>query len=555
MNRFRSLAAVLVVTASACSSHTGGVLPHPGTGSPASAKLSIIVPRPSAATASNRRQPKYVSPSSAQLVVKVNDGPATTYGLTAQSPGCGVAVGTFSCSFSIAAPAGRDVFELTIEDTAGNALSENTVTAILTPGQSTPLSVTLAGVPAAVQLVPGMNAHVEGSATPAWHAPGLIPEPIEAEPLDADGNIIIGPGAPKITGVAVTTGSAYAMVKSAGTNDPAAYILTPVGGGAGGQTVTVSATAQGVALNDGTTTPPITTSTNFTFTPALLVATANQVNVYSAETGNQVEAYPVCASCYGAQFTSGVAGDSNGDVYIALTGVGSGSSKSSQVFYFPAGATAATTSFNSSNGVSDVRALALGKDGTLYVANGNNGPGHSPNFIEIPKGATTPSVTITGGINVPVSIGVDGSGNVYVADTAPVYDGSGNSVGSINVYGAGAQSAPSRTITSSSWSPTNVAVDAAGDFYVTDAMNFVVDYFAAGSTSPTYTLNAAHFGDIDGSAGLLLDPSGALWVSILPALNDIVTEKFDASQLPSNLLLVLTISGVGTGGNYLAWIP
>jgi hypothetical protein len=133
------------------------------------------------------RRPNYVSPSSANLIVTVNGGAPATYGLTTQSPGCAMQNGKQTCSFSVAAPAGVDALALSVTDGAGNVLSHNVVTATIAAGVATPVALTLNGVPASVAIVPGTGAKIDGTSAP-YHFPGLFPQPVEVEPLDADGN-------------------------------------------------------------------------------------------------------------------------------------------------------------------------------------------------------------------------------------------------------------------------------------------------------------------------------------------------------------------------------
>lgn len=548
MHRYRYLAAALVLATSACSSHGGsGMLPQAASGTspvtPSSGKtaaaLSIKVPRPSAAS-SNRRRPMYVSPSSTQLAVGVNSAKPTTYGLTPQSPGCSVQATTLSCTFSVAAPAGQDAFTLTLEDSAGNALSKNTVSAKLTAGQSTPVNVTLAGIPVAVRVVAAAGSHVEGTGSPSWHLPGMTAETVEAQPLDADGNVIIGQGAPAITQVSVTSGNAFATVVSANkASDPEAYVLTPTGGSAAGQTVTVSATAQGVTLNDGTTSAPISTSTNFTFTPAIAVGSGPFIAIYSVETGNLITQF--CVVCTAIAPVTAMVGDSNGGLYVAATG-SILFSRTSTILIYPPGATSPASSLTTNNGIGNVQSLAIDKNGTLYVGSGRVIRGNSASIKEFPKGATAASVTITGGVTVPTGLGVDGSGNVYSVDN-----------GSVNIYGPGSQTMPAQTITDPSFvQPAGIAVDSTGNFYVSDPGNATLDYFSQGSASVTNLLSDSSFSNWGVSGILMFDPSGNLWTAIP---NQTELERLTGSSLPGSVSPGNFITNVQGVDPYLAWIP
>jgi hypothetical protein len=505
-----------------------------------SAKLSVIVPQANAITpASGRRRPKYISPSSAQLQVAVNQGTPVSYGLTPSSPGCSVISGSLSCTFSIAAASGNDSFSLSLLDAAGAVLSRNVVNATLAAGVSTPINVTLAGVPASVVAAPGPGAGIEGSANPAFHVPGLFPQPIELEALDADGNVIIGPGAPTIAAPAVSTGTAYASVASAQSTDPNAYVLTPVAG-AGGQTITITASAQSIPLSDGTTSSPVSSSTNFTFTPAIAVASGLWVNTYSVETGNQIGQMFVCSGTCGLALANAIVADGNGNLYVSYVQF-TGFSPTHSVAKFPAGATKPSVVLGSSNGVTGSVALALDKTGMLYVANAGSGFGFhhtQPSVTEYAPGATSPTYKITGlSLTGPQGIAVTPSGQVYVT----------NSDGTIPVYGSGNQTTSLQTLTDPSLSnPDAILVDAAGGIYTIDATNNDIAYFAPGATSVTNTLTYADFAN--SPFAMMFDPSGNLWV----AVNNVnATHEFSATALPSNLSLTNSLNAAGR----LAWIP
>jgi hypothetical protein len=532
--------------ASACSSHGTDALPMsastPAAGHTAgtAAALSIVVPSAKgSATASTVRRPQYVSPSSSQLQVAVNGGTASTYGLTPATPGCSVVSGNLTCTFSIAAPPGTDAFTLTLTDSSGSVLSKNIVNATLTAGASTPVDVTLAGIPASVRAVPAANAGIEGSATPSYHIPGLLPQNIELQALDADGNVIIGPGAPAIGAPTVSSGSAYATVASAHTTDPNAYIITPAVG-AGGQTVSITASAQSIPLNDGSTSAPVSTSTNFTYTPAIAVASGFFVNIYSVETGKQVGQFKACPGNCGTVIANGIATDPSGNIYASYSLIG-GISIGHGVTEFLAGTTTPSRVLGSANGVTGPGPIAVDQNGMLYVGNAASGffPHRTAASIaEFAPGATTPKYKITGSSIVNLQgLAVDASGKVYLAQSS-----------SITVYGPGNQTVALQTISDPSLgSPNAIAFDAASGMYVIDHANHDIAYFASGSTSVTNTLTYADFANIPNS--LMFDPSGNLWVTVP---NTGAIHQFAAGSLPGSLSLSQNLL---VAAPYIAWVP
>jgi hypothetical protein len=533
-------AGVVALALSACGGRSGALPPASAVTATATkappaatgAKLTVVIPHP--VSGSTARRPAYVSPSSAQLLVAVNGGSTTTYGLSASSPGCTVVQSNVTCAFQIAAGAGNDAFALTIEDAAGNILSRNVVNAKLAAGVATPVNVTLDGIPASVVAVPGTGSTIEDTATPAYHVPGLLPQSIELEALDADGNVIVGPGSPTIGAPSISQGSAYATIVSKNSTDPNAYLLKATGGSAGGQTVTVSATGQSIPLNDGSQSAPVSSTTNFLFTPAIAVVAGVLVEEYSLETGNEIGQFNVCPGACATTIANAAASDANGDLWVSYVGI-AGIQEAYTVEEFASYATSPTLVLS---GITGSDGIAVGSNGMVYVANQAAGffhNRHAASITEYVAGATTPTRTISGAaLTGPVAIGVDASGNVYLA----------NSDGTIPVYAAGA-STPTTTLSDPSLvQPSAMAVDPAGDLYVFDYANDDIAYFPAGSTSVTQTLTDPSFSNVGGS--IALDPAGDLMV----CLNNEI-EILAAGSLPNAVVVTSYINATGSP----AWIP
>lgn len=547
MQRLRFLAALALTAATACSSHGGTAVTPPAVAAGSSpvttsgtrAQLTVVVPQAGAAKSSSSvRRPRYVSPSSANLVVAVNGGTPSTYGLTPQSPGCAVQNGKLTCSFSVPAPAGLDSLALNVTDGAGNVLSRNVVTATIAAAAATPVAVTLAGVPASVAIVPGAGAKIDGITAP-YHFPGLFPQPVEVEALDADGNIIIGPGAPAISAPTVSVGTTYATVTSANTADPGAFVLKPVDSSAGGQTVTISASVQGIPLSDGTTSTAVTGTTSYTFTPALMTASALFVTVYSVETQNPIKQFNACPGACALTIVDDATTDAKGTIYL-LYHQTVGLSSASTLSVYPPGATTPSYSLGSAAGMHGSTGIAVDKNGAIYVANALSGffPNRlASSLVEFAPGARTATTTITGTPSQPGGIRVDAQGNVYLADRT----------GRVDVYAPGGTT-PAKTLGAPSLAaPSKLALDASGGLYVTDATNADIAYFAAGQTALTSTLRDGSFGVAPG-APIMIDPSGNLWISLT---GNSVIERLSAGALPNSVSFLPQFKAGGAMG----WIP
>ncbi|MGA2761087.1 MAG: SMP-30/gluconolactonase/LRE family protein [Candidatus Cybelea sp.] len=141
--------------------------------------------------------------------------------------------------------------------------------------------------------------------------------------------------------------------------------------------------------------------------------------------------------------------------------------------------------------------VAVDPHGMLYVANNGNST-----VTEYPFGATSPSVTLSGGQLVyPNGIAVDNKGTVYVT--------SGATVGScyVLVYPKGTSS-PTKQISGFDL-PVGLAIDKSGNLYVADALQNAVWEVPSGSTTPT-NLN---LNGLDDPVGVAIDPSNNLWVT------------------------------------------
>jgi len=158
---------------------------------------------------------------------------------------------------------------------------------------------------------------------------------------------------------------------------------------------------------------------------------------------------------------SGVALDAKGKIYVANDGTAAGHGQSDTIKIYPAGSNAIAAPIGGGSNYSSPQAIAVGSDGTTYVANGSNdgiyifGPG--------PDGKARLR-TIVNGVNEPSGVAVDRNGNLYVVN----YGGQ-----SIEVYGSRAdgEAPPIRTISGDKTKldfTQGIALDTAGKIYVTN---------------------------------------------------------------------------------------
>jgi hypothetical protein len=153
---------------------TGSLLPAatptPGAGGTTttptqSVRLQVTIPGKTN-TAANARTPKYISPNSGSMtlnLLSVNGNSATVaaqgpFNLTAgpSNPNCAVANGATTCTFSLNAPVGTDIFLATTYTTAngtGNPLGSGAILLTVKQNSTNTQSLVLNGPVASVQLV------------------------------------------------------------------------------------------------------------------------------------------------------------------------------------------------------------------------------------------------------------------------------------------------------------------------------------------------------------------------------------------------------------------
>jgi sugar lactone lactonase YvrE len=258
----------------------------------------------------------------------------------------------------------------------------------------------------------------------------------------------------------------------------------------------------------------------------------------------------------------GVAVDHAGDVYFA-------SGADHQVFEVtPAGeltvvagngtagttlpGTATSSRLNVPNGV------ALDAAGNLYIADtGNNQiykvtPSGTLSILAGTGvgGPATAGPAINSELNEPSGVAVDSSGDVYIADYL------GNRVEMVDpsgmlsfVAGSGVAGGPTPGPATNSklHDPAAVAVDSAGNLYIADQDNSLVEkvtplgtlsIFAGNGTQGTSTAGAATSSDLDEPEGIATDPSGDVYI----------TDSGSSQVVDVNAGQLSIIAGTGTYG-------
>lgn len=254
---FRAALAVAAVVLAACGGRSGSVPAASHVTPAAKARITITIPRASAGSgaATSRKRPAYVSAAtqSATLDVTVQgtgaqvSGYPMTVDLTPTSTGCSSTLATTVCTISLVLGAGSYDLTLTTYDQtggAGNALSAaQSVPLTIAEGQANSISLTLGGLPSSVAILSGSNA-LTTTSTGGFTLKIDATASVSVYGVDADGNLILGAGAPT---VGLTSGTpAQVSVTGPSTANPNAFTLTS---NAQSVSVTLTATATPTATS------------------------------------------------------------------------------------------------------------------------------------------------------------------------------------------------------------------------------------------------------------------------------------------------------------------
>jgi serine/threonine-protein kinase len=228
------------------------------------------------------------------------------------------------------------------------------------------------------------------------------------------------------------------------------------------------------------------------------VAVDTAGNVYLADSGNGRvlelvvgASSPTALPFAGLGGPSGVAVDGTGTVYVTNVG-------NNRVLKLTAGSSSTTelTFTGLNNPLTSPDGVAVDSAGTVYVTDGAN------RVLKLPAGSSNPTVPPFTGLSNPIGVAVDTAGNLYVSDT-------GNN--RVLKLGAGSSTQSPLPFTGLN-NPDGVAVDAAGNLYVTDRGNNRVLKLAAGSSAATrlpFTgLQQPEGVAVDGAANLYVVDAG-----------------------------------------------
>jgi hypothetical protein len=338
--------------------------------------------------------PKYVSPATKSMRVLVSLGGKTkvdkAIALTIGSSGCSSTGANAQCIFDVALPpANGYVASFTTYDGlngTGKILSAAAnVVFTVSKGKKTVVGLTLDGVPAGIQIYPD-------GATAFY-----------AVTYDADGNVIVGPGAPNIT--ASGSGATVAAIGQPTAAQPNVIRLSPIGGASGIETINLTAGYPLGATNGCAVTGAICTlagAATVTFGQEVFLA-----NYYDTTTSTILGfRVPLTSAAQTPEFTIGVAFpfpialDSHDNLFVTQY------SDPGSLIEYAAPYNAVTAR---SSGIDDAEALTVSGSGAAFAT----GNGHVAEYVPPYTAAPTTFASLPSADG----IAVDAANNVYLTAT------------------------------------------------------------------------------------------------------------------------------------------
>jgi sugar lactone lactonase YvrE len=210
----------------------------------------------------------------------------------------------------------------------------------------------------------------------------------------------------------------------------------------------------------------------------------------------------------GFNYPGGVAVDASGNVYVSNFN----NNSVQEILAVNGSIPASPTIVTLSSSFAAPTNVAVDAKGDVFVTVGDNevpGPVYEIVAVNGSIPASNPTINALGsGFSAPEGIAVDGSGNVFVADT---YNNAVKEIVAVN--GVIPASPTIRTLGSGFNQPSGVALDGSGDVFVADSGNNLVKEMVAvnGSIPASPTINTLG-GTLDGPSDVALDGSGDLFV-------------------------------------------
>ncbi len=522
--RLTTLVCTLALLAG-CGGSRAALPPHIGNApiGMSSARLTITIPhKTNNSVSSQLSKPQYISPATQALAVTITGPTNMSEGINLTTGNSNCTVNLYSnlvCTVNLAlAPCPGNTacytgtfttYDQAYTNASGGsctplssctqpagtkALSQaQSVSFLVAAGAANNLPITLGGVPAAVAVLSSATT-ISGNALTGFVLPTTQSGKMSVLGVDADGNYILGPGAPT---VGLTTSDATQFtVTPIGTSAPNLFTIANASSNPAGALLTATVTPTTASGAN-----PLTAAADIFSGSATLYVTNgnNTVTAYDAQGTQQtlVGSFPSLGGPYSIAYDP-----ANGWLYVANNGSDTVTAYNGQGTQ--QGLTGGWSGLNSPYSIAYDPA-----NGWLYVVNGGNSTVTAYNA----QGAQqTLPVGSFSGLNGPTSIAYDpANGLLYVAN---YYN---NTVTAYNAQGA--QQTLTGTFPQLS-GPYSVAYDPANDwlYVANNGNNTVTAYNAQGAQQST----PGSFPNLSGPQGIAYDPANG-WLYVVNYNNNTVT--------------------------------
>lgn len=386
----------------------------------------------------------------------------------------------------------------------GHKLSANNDLPVYVPsyGVTIGVAIYLNGIPRSVRVSAAMAGDQNSgfSLEPCQR----FPKAFTLTALDADGNVIIGPGAPTAT-LQPSAGLTVSLPDSTAPNEFEVDADPNASPGPATLTATLTANGAGRHHSSGATvnvsTVPVQPDGCLLVGNDEILGSVRNVLIFAPGSAD-----PVTTMTDGIEEAYAFAFDGSKNMYV-------GNMEANTVTEYPQNSATPIRMMPSDEPWS----VALDSSGSVFTAD------FAKNTVSVfPTGASTPSYQIN--VVQPSALAFDGSGNLYVASFyAPVAG-----TGTVSVYAPGSAT-PSRTIDVGVEADA-LAFDHAGKLYVANRSDNSVMVFSPGASSPSYTIAAG----ISEPRAIAVDSTNTLYVANYRSST--VTEYSSGQSTPSRTL-------------------
>jgi hypothetical protein len=462
-----------ILIAFALASCGGGSAPAGGNLVPATVpqaqkaqNASIVIHIPAPATSSSSARPAYVSASTKSIAIALTPNAGCSgcsaastvnQNLTPASPGCTTTSGATTCTIALLLNPGAYTANVTTYDATGetgNVLSSNQAVAVtITVNSANLIPMVLNGIPASTSLSvvnSPSGALIKGIGSAVNPATIYVDAGASATllvtPLDADGNAIVGAGAPTVTVAGTSSGQTGFTATANASADTIALAVPSITLSYGAQRLSVDAQLAGPGCSGSN--PACGLIYFYVYqTPLVAVSdyggTTPKVQIYNTRTQAFTQ-----NTYAGFSMPSAIAFDTNANMFVADPG-------NNKVFEFapPYTGTPIATITTGINGPAGQNAIALDASGDLFVSNNSNN-----NITEYKPPYSSLFQTFSTDIANPLGVFLDTEQDLWILS-----DGNG----SVLYYPAGFTSATAPTIDAVG-QPVAIEQSASAPLYIID---------------------------------------------------------------------------------------